>query len=116
MRRGWGDARFTARALVLVALAVVAAGGCADIEVRMLGPQLPARPAGCALEVFPGGKPPFVTTDVASAGVSCSARDKCVDALRKHACAVGADTIYGFAESLESGFTHINATFALRVR
>ena len=113
MLRGRGGARF---ALVVVSLAVAAATACADIEVRMLGPQLPARPAGCALEVFPGGKPPFITTDVASAGVSCSARDKCIDALRKHACAVGADTIYGFAESVEAGFTHIDAKFALRVK
>ena len=104
------------RFALVVAFAVAAAGACADIEVRMLGPQLPARPAGCALEVFPGGKPPVMVTDVATASVSCSERNKCVDALRKHACAVGADTIYGFTESLESGFTHIDAKFALRVR
>jgi hypothetical protein len=108
--------RGRAFALVTAGLAVAVVGACVDIEVRMLGPQLPSRPAGCTLEVFPGGKPPFITTAVASAGVSCSARDKCVDALRKHACAVGADTIYGFAESIEGGFTHINATFAIRVR
>lgn len=101
---------------LVVVIAVAVAGACADIEVRMLVPQLPARPAGCALEVFPGGKPPFMATDVASASVSCSERSKCVDALRKQACAVGADTIHGFTESLESGFTHIDAKFALRVK
>jgi hypothetical protein len=98
-------------------VAVAAVGACVDIEVNLIGPQLPARPAGCALEVFPGGKPPFISTDVASASVSCAgSRDKCVGALRKQACAVGADTIYGFSESLESGFTHIDAKFAIRVR
>jgi hypothetical protein len=115
VRRGRGRGG----ALGVVGLAVVvvlAAGACADIEVRMLGPQLPARPVGCALEVFPGGKPPFMSTDVATASVSCSERNKCVDALRKQACVVGADTIYGFTEGVESGFTHIDAKFALRVR
>ena len=101
---------------LVVAFAVAAVAACADIEVRMLGPQLPSRPAGCALEVFPGGKPPFMSTDVATASVSCSARNKCVDALRKQACIVGADTIYGFAETIEAGFTHIDAKFALRVK
>ena len=102
--------------VTLAATVALTAGACADIEVRMLGPQLPSRPAGCALEVFPGGKPPFMSTDVATASVSCSERNKCVDALRKQACIVGADTIYGFAESIEAGFTHIDAKFALRVK
>jgi hypothetical protein len=97
-------------------VAAAAASGCVDIQVSLLGPQLPARPANCALEVFPDRKPPFVATDVATAGVSCSVRDKCVGALRKQACAVGADTIYGFSERVESGFTHIDARFAIRVR
>ena len=103
------------RGLALV-VAVAAVGACVDIQVSLIGPQLPGRPSGCALEVFPEGKPPFISADVASASVSCSGRDKCIGALRKHACAVGADTIYGFSESLESGFTHIDAKFAIRVR
>jgi hypothetical protein len=104
-------------ALFTAALAAAAGGGCVDIQVSLIGPQLPARPAGCALEVFPDSKPPFILTDVASASVSCSGtRDKCVGALRKQACIVGADTIYGFSESLDAGFTHIDAKFALRVR
>ena len=101
---------------LVVAAAALTAAACADIQVTLVGPQLPARPSDCALEVVPGGKPPFVVTDVAKANVSCSGRDKCVGALRKQACAVGADTIYGFVESVESGFTHIDASFALRVR
>lgn len=101
----------------MAAALALAVAACVDIEVRLMGPQLPARAPGCALELYADGKPPYVSTDVASATVSCSGkRDKCVEALRTQACVVGADTIYGFSESIESGFTHISATFAIRVQ
>jgi hypothetical protein len=105
------------RALAVVAAVAVVLGACVDVEVRLIGPQRPSRPADCAVDVFAEGRPPYVTTDVASATVSCSGdRGKCVAALRKQACAVGADVIYGVGETRESGFSHISATFAARVR
>ena len=101
----------------MAAALALAAAACVDVQVQLIGPQLPGRAPGCALEVFADGKPPYVSTDVASANVSCSGkRDRCIEALRKQACIVGADTIYALSDSVESGFTHITATFAIRVQ
>jgi hypothetical protein len=98
-------------AVAACALAVA----CVDAEVTRIGLARPARPQGCAVELFPDGRPAFAVTDVATADVSCSGdRKKCVDELRKVACQVGADTAYGFAETHEAGFTHLVARLAAR--
>jgi hypothetical protein len=34
--------------------------------------------------------------------------------MRKQACVVGADVVYGFSETTESMYIHISATFAAR--
>jgi len=53
--------------------------------------------------------------DVASGTVSCARkRDRCLDEMRKQACIVGADVVYGFSESTESMYLHITATYAAR--
>jgi hypothetical protein len=97
-----------------LALAFVAAA-CVDAQINRLGPTRPALAAGCPVEIVPEGRPSYPVVDVASGVVSCSGkRDRCVDEIRKMACAVGADTVYGISESAESGFTHISATYAAR--
>jgi hypothetical protein len=94
---------------------VLLAGGCVDIDVQRIGAERPSRPPGCAVEVIPEGKPAFDFVDVASANVSCARkRDRCLDELRKQACVVGADAVYGFSEKTESMYVHINARFAAR--
>ena len=94
---------------------VLLAAACVDIEVQRIGPDRPSRPAGCAVELLPDAKPAFEFEDVATGTVSCARkRDKCLDELRKQACAVGADAIYGFSERTESMYTHITARFAAR--
>ena len=101
--------------LALAALFSLLAGGCVDIELRQIGPDRPSRPPGCAVELIPEGKPAFEFVDVASGTVSCAKkRDRCLDEMRKQACAVGADAIYGFNERHESMYVHITATYAAR--
>ncbi|HXU03989.1 MAG TPA: hypothetical protein VN903_23670 [Polyangia bacterium] len=93
--------------------ALLLAGACVDIEVQRIGPDRPSRAPGCAVEVLPDSKPAYNFVDVASANVSCAKkRDRCLDELRKQACVVGADAVYGFSERTESMYLHINARFA----
>jgi len=97
-----------------LALALLAAA-CVDIEVQRIGPDRPSRPPGCAVELLPDTKPAYEFVDVATGTVSCARkRDKCLDELRKQACVVGADAVYGFSERTESMYTHISARFAAR--
>jgi len=98
-----------------IVLALLLAGACVDIEVQRIGPDRPSRAPGCAVELIPDGKPGYDFVDVASANVSCAKkRDRCLDELRKQACVVGADAVYGFSEKTESMYLHINARFAAR--
>jgi hypothetical protein len=99
-----------------IALGVlVLAVACVDIELQRIGPDRLSRPPGCAVELLPDAKPGFEFEDVATGTVSCARkRDRCLDELRKQACVVGADAVYGFSERTESMYTHITARFAAR--
>ena len=98
-------------ALALAALA----GACADIDVRRIGPARPARPPGCNVEIIADGQPGYEFADVAFANVSCArTRERCLAELRKQACVVGADAVYGLSERTESMYIHMTATFAAR--
>ena len=114
---GDGDVAIGAKKPALIAAVVLLAIGCVDIEQRRIGPDRPSRPPGCAVELVPAGKPSFEVVDVASGTVSCAKkRDRCLDEMRKQACVVGADVVYGFSETTESMYIHISATFAARVK
>jgi hypothetical protein len=103
-------------AQVAVPALLLFAAACVDIELRRIGPDRPSRPPGCPVELIPSGKPSFEVVDVASGTVSCAKkRDRCLDEMRKQACVVGADVVYGFSESTESMYIHITATYAARV-
>ena len=98
-----------------LAALLLAMGGCVDADIRLIGPVHPSRPPGCNVDVIAEGQPLFDFVDVASANVSCAKkRDRCLDELRKQACVVGADTIYGFSERTESIYIHMNVTLAAR--
>jgi hypothetical protein len=102
------------RAAALLAAALLV-GGCVDIELRQIGPARPSRPPGCAVELIPIGKPSLTFVDVASGTVSCAKqRERCLDEMRKQACVVGADAVYGFDERTESMYIHITASYAAR--
>lgn len=91
------------------------AGACVDMNVQLIGPARPSRPAGCNVDVIEQGTPGDDFVDVAAANVSCArSRDRCLDSLRKQACVVGADAVYGFSERTESMYIHMTATFAAR--
>ena len=103
------------RGLAFAAVAGMAVAACVDIDVQRIGPVRPSRPAGCNVELLEKGSPGDGFVDVATANVSCAKkRDRCLDELRKQACVVGADAVYGFSETTESIYLHINATFAAR--
>jgi len=108
--------RPAARALALgLAVCVGLAGACVDTNIQLIGPARPSRPHGCNVEVIEQGKPAFEFDDVAVANISCARnRDRCLDELRKQACVVGADAVYGFTERTESMYIHMTATFAAR--
>lgn len=100
-------------ALALVALVMMSA--CVDIELQRIGPDRPSLPPGCLVQLIPQGKPAYPFVDVASGTVSCARkRERCIDEMRKQACAVGADAVYGFEERTESMYIHITATYAAR--
>ena len=108
MNRGCVDSTRFVLVLVLVS-------ACVDIELRRIGPDRPSRPPGCNVELIPQGQPPYPFVDVASGTVSCAKkRDRCLDEMRKQACVVGADAVYGFVERTESIYIHITATYAAR--
>lgn len=99
----------------LVPVLALVAGACVDAQINRIGPTRPGLAAGCPVDIVAEGRPSYAVVDVASGVVSCSGkRDRCVDEIRKMACAVGADTVYGLSETAESGFTHISATYAAR--
>src|SRR5262245_30530817 len=106
--------RLPMRAAPLLAAALLASA-CVDIDIQRVAPARPARPPFCDVQFFPGGRPGFDVVDLATANLSCAkGRDSCLDELRKAACVVGADTVYGLAERKESMYVHFNARLAAR--
>jgi hypothetical protein len=105
----------SASALALVLLV----GACTDVQLGLIGARRPARPEGCAVDLRPSERalPEGEFTDVAAGTVSCfDDRPRCLEQVRKQACAVGADTVYAFTESEGGGFTNIEARYAARQR
>jgi hypothetical protein len=92
-------------------------GACADtVRLRLLDEVRPARPAGCAVDLFPGEKFPVgygPYADLAYAEVTCRARERCIDELRRQACAVGARGVYWSWEETRDGRTEIDAHLAV---
>jgi hypothetical protein len=101
----------------LLCLAVVSLGACTTSNVRPLGPPMPARPLGCAVEFFSRTPPPYEYIDIASVKARCrysTDRIACEDELRAKACALGGDTVYGFARAATRDHTLVSATVAYR--
>ena len=98
----------------LVVLPTIVAA-CADSQVATPGPRRTARPLGCAVQIVAGTPPPpFV--DLASVRVRClqTARQDCLDDLRRQACLAGGDTVYALAESVDQHITYMAAILASR--
>jgi hypothetical protein len=100
-------------ALLLVPLLSLA---CVSSEVRLTTLRQPRKSDGCEVAVFSKEKPPFPVEELAVDRASCVfSRNHCVERLRDDACAVGADTVYGFEEVHETMQTTIQATLARRM-
>jgi hypothetical protein len=99
-----------------LALALVA-GACTDVQLGLIGAGRPARPAGCTVDLRPAERtlPEADFTDVAAGTISCfGGRPRCLEEIRKRACAVGADVVYAFSEREGGGFTNVEARYAAR--
>jgi hypothetical protein len=102
-----------------ICVAVLLTGGCelADIgtEVKYVGPFQTARPFDCRMQMM-FGPLPYPHQDIARAKTECpDHRDNeelCFDSMRREACLVGADIVYGIAETREGGVGYLDATFA----
>jgi hypothetical protein len=101
----------------LLFLAVVSIGACTTSNVKPLGPPMPSRPVGCAVEFFSRTPPPYEYVDIASVKTRCrysTDRIACEDELHAKACALGGDTVYGFARAATRDHTLVSATVAYR--
>ena len=98
-------------------LAVVSLGACSTSNVKRLGPPMPARPIGCAVNFFARTPPPYETVDIASVNARCRySTDQigCEHELHVKACALGGDTVYGFARAATRDHTLVSAKVAYR--
>jgi len=101
----------------LLFLALVSVAACTTANVKPLGPPMPARPVGCAVAFFSRTPPPYEYVDIASVKARCrysTDRIGCEDELRAKACALGGDTVYGFARAATRDHTLVSAKVAYR--
>jgi hypothetical protein len=99
-----------------VASAALLLGACVSAVVTPIGPSRPSRPAGCAVDLFPTGQPPYPYTPIAKVRIECDPvrRNTCQDQLRAEACRAGADAVVGFKESVEELTMFVEATLVAK--
>ena len=101
----------------LLFVALVFGVDCTTSNVKPLGPPMPARLIGCAVAFFSQTPPPYEYVDIASVRARCrysTDRIGCEDDLRAKACALGGDTVYGFARAATRDHTLVSAKVAYR--
>ncbi len=99
--------------------AAISASACASGDVKPLGPPRPAKPIGCPVAFFARTPPTYEYVDIASVQTRCRySTDQvgCSDELRVRACALGGDTVYGFARAATRDHTLVSARIAYRRR
>ena len=102
-----------------IGVVVLLTAGCelADIgtEVKYVGPFQTARPFDCRMQMI-FGPLPYPHQDIARARTECpdhvDDEEMCFDSIRRKACLVGADTVYGIAETRAGGVSYLTSTFA----
>ena len=97
-------------------LAVMSAGACAGSSSNHAPPR-EARPAGCAVAFFTKTPPPYAYVDIETVRMRCrytTDRVGCEDELRRKACSLGGDTVYGFARAATRDHTLVSARIAYR--
>jgi len=88
---------------------------CTTSEVALIAPKRPSRGDGCGVQVFLTAAPPYPVVELATARAGCDAlagRHACIEALMRDACHVGADTLFGFSETVRGDYTYLSATLA----
>lgn len=84
-------------------------------EVKYVGPLQTARPFDCRMQMM-FGPLPYPHQDIARAKTQCpdhmADEELCFEDMRRQACLVGADTVYGIAESRDGEVSYLTATFA----
>jgi hypothetical protein len=110
--------RSWARAAVVAALGLAA---CAhQDDVTYLGPPRPSRGPNCDLQVFLSTVPSYPVAEIGSTRARCSdfsgGRAGCMGLIKKQACEAGADTVFGFSETVDNfERTYMSATLGVRV-
>lgn len=105
---------------VVAVLAVFLAASCASSgPVAPDAPPRPARPESCLVQLFPTTRPTYPSVDLQSIQVLCNralGRAACIEELRIKTCAIGGDTLYGFAEGItpDGAGMLISASVAVR--
>lgn len=100
-----------ARAPLLHVVPLLLSCAAAESEVRVREVR-PARPSGCAVEVFSGDKSAMTypaETEVARAAVRCRKREQCIEELKRQACRCGARGVYWSEVIIEDGRTEMDA-------
>ncbi len=92
-------------------------GACVSSEVTLTGTKHPSRVAGCEIKVFPSTTPDYKWEDIATVKARCHnvvGRTGCIDELKKRACDLGGDTLYGLKDGEDQNSAVVIGTVALR--
>jgi hypothetical protein len=83
-------------------VALITFVGCVESELTPLGPARPAQFEPCDITLLTARQPDYPFVDLALVRASCPApfgRKQCMEEIRRRACAVGGETVYGVKET-----------------
>ena len=90
---------------------------CVSSEVTYTGAaKYPAKPRGCAIEVFPSTTPAHEWEDLATVEARChtglQGRTACIDELKAQACGLGGDSVYALKDGVQGEYSIVIGTIA----
>jgi hypothetical protein len=96
---------------------IVVLTGCYSSGATRTGPEAPPKPGNCEVKIFRSANPDYPIEDLGTAHeTGCPSLAKCEERMRKHACALGGDTIYMVTEGTRTGGAYrMHASVARRV-
>lgn len=94
-------------------------GGCVASEVTYTSAtKYPAKPKGCAVEVFPSTTPSQGWDDLATVEARChtltQGRTACIEELKARACELGGDSVYALKDGKDTEYSIVIGTIARR--
>lgn len=87
------------RGLLAAALIVLGLGACSSSQPSTS--RFPAKEVGCPVQIFENA-PPVPTENIGSVRARCAgdiAHDECIRELKDQACRLGADVVWGVADT-----------------